>query len=311
MLSRVAERLYWLARYLERTEDTARLILVWHQSALDMPRSAQPGWDRLLESLGAQEAFAQLPGAANEKNIVSFVFSERSNPSSIISSLTAARENMRTTREIMPSETWVQVNSLYLSVARRSNKPLPKGSRHVVLNGVINTCQQIAGNLSGTMNHNAAYQFVRMGRALERADMTTRIIDVASADLTSMSDEGLPYQNMLWISVLRSLSAYQSYRLGVRARVNPPDVVEFLLASNEFPRALAYCLREVEASMKLLPRSGRALKMVRSVLKDLDSTDCSELVGDDLHQFIDDMQLHLQSIGTVISETWLSPDHKH
>ena len=308
MLSRVAERTYWLARYLERSEDMARLILVRHQSSLDMPLKAQPGWDRLLNVLGAEESFAQLPGVANEKNIVSFVFGERAYPSSIISSLTAARENMRTTREILPSETWEQVNSLYLSVARRSNKPLPQGSRHKVLNGVINTCQQIFGNMSGTMNHDAAYQFVRMGRALERADMTTRIIDVASAELMSIGEEGLPYQNMLWISVLRSLSAYQSYRLGVRARVNPPEVVEFLLSSSEFPRALAFSLRRVESSMKRLPGSARALKVVRSVQRELDATDCIQLSGAELHQFIDDMQLHLQSIHAVIYTTWFSPD---
>ena len=117
MLSRTAERVYWLGRFLERAENTARLMLVRHQAILDLPKEVQPGWEILLDVLGAHENFAALPGVANEKNIISYVFGERDNPSSIISSLTSARENMRTTREILPSETWERVNSLYLSVA--------------------------------------------------------------------------------------------------------------------------------------------------------------------------------------------------
>ena len=129
MLSRVAERTYWLARYMERTEDTARLILERHHNILDLPRALQPGWGAVLEVLGAQEGFAQLSKATTEDNVIRYVFGDRNNGSSLISSLTAARENMRTTREVLPSEAWEQINSLYLSVARRSSKGLPRGSR--------------------------------------------------------------------------------------------------------------------------------------------------------------------------------------
>ena len=237
MLSSVAERIYWLARYLERAEDSARLILVRHNSILDLPRAVQPSWGLLLEVLGAKERFDVLPGAATENNIISYVFSERANLTSIISSLTAARENTRTTREVLPSEAWEHVNRLYLRVARRSTKGLPRSSRHSVLNGIINSCQQIAGMLSGTMKLDAAYQFLRMGVILERADMTTRIIDVGSADLMAAGEDSFPYQNVLWISVLQSLSAYQMYRLSVRANVNPADVVNFLFRSDVFPES--------------------------------------------------------------------------
>ena len=315
MLSRVAERTYWLARYMERTEDTARLILVRHHSILDLPRAVQPGWDLLLEVLSAKKGFAALPGAATEENVIRYVFSERANGSSLISSLTAARENMRTTREVLPSEAWEQINSLYLSVARRSSKGLPRGSRHAVLNNIIKACQQNTGMLSGTMSHNAAYQFLRMGRMLERADMTTRIIDVGTADLMAGDEERLPYQNVLWVSVLQSLSAYQMYRLSVRANVNPVDVVDFLLRDKDFPRALVHSLLELEASMLLLPGNGPALEVVRKVLGKLKRPAAKsgknteeELVGEELHEFLDDMQLRLQTIHQVIHETWFSPD---
>jgi uncharacterized alpha-E superfamily protein len=307
MLARTAERVYWLGRFLERTENTARLILVRHHSILDLPKEVQPNWDLLLHVLGADELFAALPGVANEKNIISFVFGERENPSSIISSLSAARENIRTTREILPSEAWERINSLYLSVARRSNKDLPRGVRHSVLNNIVQSCQQITGMLAGTMNQDEAYQFVRLGRNLERADMSTRIIDAASAGLLGKTEDISPYRNVLWISVLQSLSAYQMYRLNVQRNVSPQDVLEFLFQSKVFPRATAHCLAEIENSMKLLPDYKPALAMAEKMRRQLGSTDCSELVDLALHDFIDELQLQLVDVHNAIVNNWFTP----
>ena len=307
MLSRVAERVYWLGRFMERAENTARLILVRHNAVLDLPTEVQPGWDLLLQVLGAEASFAELSGAATEKNIISFVFGERENPSSIISSLTSARENMRTTREILPSETWERVNSLYLSVARRSQKDLPHSVRHVVLNNIVQSCQQVTGMLAGSMNHDAAYQFVRMGRNLERADMSTRIIDAASAGLMGNIHETSPFRNVLWISVLQSLSAYQMYRLNVRRRVNPEDVLAFLFQSTVFPRAVAHSLLEIQHSMQLLPDNKPALAVVVNLQRQLKETDFSLLAGQALHEFIDELQLQLVDVHKVITATWFTP----
>lgn len=306
MLSRTAERVYWLGRFLERAENTARLLLVRHNAVLDLPKEVQPGWDLLLQVLGAEEEFAKLPGATTEKNIISFVFGERENPSSIISSLTSARENMRTTREILPSETWERVNSLYLSVARRSQKDLPRGVRHAVLNNIVQSCQQITGMLAGSMNQDAAYQFVRLGRNLERADMSTRIIDAASAGLMGNVDETSPFRNVLWISVLQSLSAYQMYRLDVRRRVNREDVLAFLFQSTVFPRAVAHTLQQIENSMKLLPDHKGALAVVANLRRQLKDTDCSALAGPALHDFIDVLQMLLVDVHNTIAVTWFA-----
>ncbi len=308
MLSRVAERIYWLARYLERAEDTSRLILVRHNAILDLPRSVQPDWELLLDVLGARESFDARPGAANEKNIMSYVFSERDNASSIISSLANARENMRTSREVLPSETWERVNSLYLSVARRANKGLPRASRHGVLNGIVQSTQQISGMLSGTMNRDETYQFLRMGRNLERADMTTRIIDVASMELGNPEEDASPYQNVMWVSMLQSLSAYQMYRLSMRNNVRPPDVLQFLLRSDQFPRALSRCLLELEAAIRPLPRGKEALKTVQSVHRKVKRTNCAELEGAALEKFLDAVQVRLQGVHEVIEQTWFTPE---
>ncbi len=307
MLARTADRVYWLGRFLERAENTARLMLVRHQAILDLPKAVQPGWDSLLDVLGARETFAELPGATNEKNIISFVFGERENPSSIISSLTSARENMRTTREILPSETWERVNSLYLSVARRSTKDLPRSARHSVLNNIVQSCQQITGMLAGSMNHDAAYQFVRIGRNLERADMSTRIIDAASLGLMEDNEEVMPYRNVLWISVLQSLSAYQMYRLNVQRSVSPGEVLEFLFQSRVFPRSVAHCLSEIEFSMESLPHNAPALKATNGVQKKLKNEKFNNLVGRELHDFIDELQIQLVDVHQAITDNWFHP----
>jgi uncharacterized alpha-E superfamily protein len=291
---------------MERTENTARLLLVRHNAVLDLPKEVQPGWDMLLQVLGAEETFSKVSGAATEKNIISFVFGERDNPSSIISSLAGARENMRTTREILPSETWERVNSLYLSVARRSNKDLPHGVRHSVLNNIVQSCQQVTGLLAGSMNQDAAYQFVRLGRNLERADMSTRIIDAASAGLMGNVDETSPFRNVLWISVLQSLSAYQMYRLNVRRNVNRKDVLAFLFQSTVFPRAVAHSLQQIENSMKLLPDHKSALAVAANLRKQLKETDFNTLEGPALHDYIDALQLQLVDVHNAIGVSWFA-----
>lgn len=308
MLSRVASRLYWFSRYIERTEKTARLLLVRHQLVLDLPMAVQPDWHLLIEALGTRDVFTSTRSRPTENNIVAFVFADRDNPSSIASSLAFARENMRTTREVLPNETWERVNSLYLSVCRRRKKDLPRKARHKVLNDIIHRCQQITGMLMGYMNHDDAYHFARIGRNLERATMTTRIIDVGSAQLMNEEEYMLPYRIALWVSVLRSLGAYQMYRLSMRHNVRPDDVLEFLLHNKVFPRSLAHTLDEIESSIACLPHSNVPARVINKIKRKLKLQDATRLKGPHLHEFIDDMQIELDRIHHIIEATWFSPD---
>jgi len=308
MLSQVAERVYWFSRYLERTENTARLMLVRHQLILDLPTSIQPEWRLLVEMLGLDSQFDHEGIIANEKNIIKFIFSDRNNPSSIISSIANTRENMRTTREVMPSECWERLNSLYLSVAQRSNKYLSRKDRHKVLNGIIQSCQQITGMLMGTMNHDDAYQFILLGRNIECADMSTRIVDAGSASLRGEEDEISPYRNVLWISILRSLSAYQMYRLSVRRNVKPQAVLDFLLKSEIFPRATAFNLDKLELCVKKLANHEKPLKAIRKLSVQLHKVDLGEVQDQKLHSFIDSLQGDIGNIHNRISDTWLHPE---
>jgi len=160
--------------------------------------------------------------------------------------------------------------------------------------------------LAGSMNHDAAYQFVRLGRNLERADMSTRIIDAASAGLMGDIEETSPFRNVLWISVLQSLSAYQMYRLDVRSTVNRQDVLAFLFQSTVFPRAIAHSLLEIENSMKLLPDPKNARDVVATLRRQLKETDCSALAGSELHNFIDVLQMQLVEVHSAIAVRWFT-----
>ncbi|WP_101756805.1 alpha-E domain-containing protein [Oceanicoccus sp. KOV_DT_Chl] len=311
MLSQTAERVYWFARYVERTENIARLMLVRHQLILDLPKNIQPDWSLLVDMLGIHEEFKATQKEATEKNIISFIFSDRSHQGSVISTIASARENMRTTREVLPSETWECVNALYLSVSKRSGMYLSRSSRHKVLNDIIMSCQQITGLLATTMNHGDAYQFIRLGSNLEQADMTTRIVDAGSASLSGAREEIEPYRNVLWISILRSLSAYQMYRLDTSQKVKPEAVLDFLLKSEVFPRSTAFNLAELESCVQRLDHHDKTLGVIKTISKRLRTVDLSALEGIKLHQYIDDLQAELGSIHGVIYSTWLHPETLH
>jgi uncharacterized alpha-E superfamily protein len=160
--------------------------------------------------------------------------------------------------------------------------------------------------LAGSMSHDVAYQFIRLGRNLERADMSSRIIDAASAGLMGNVHETSPFRNVLWISVLQSLSAYQMYRLSVRRSVSPEDVLGFLFQSTVFPRAIAHTLQEIENSMKLLPDHDQPLAVVSKLQHQVKESDCSTLADRALHEFIDELQLQLVDTHNAISARWFA-----
>ena len=201
MLSRVAENVYWMARYVERAENTARLVRVNANLLLDLPRGIAPGWEPLVTITGMDEEFHARYGEANERNVVKFLIGDGANINSILCSLRAARENCRTVREIVPRSGWEQINELYLYAKENMSAGLTKKGRHSYLARVISGSQTINGLLDSIIARDEAYQFLRIGRNLERADMTTRIIDVRSADLLpEETAESKAFDTIQWMS---------------------------------------------------------------------------------------------------------------
>jgi uncharacterized alpha-E superfamily protein len=308
MLSRVAERIYWAARYLERAENTARLTRVYGALLLDLPEAAGVGWPLLIDITGADLREVGLKSARSDRKLLKFLLADGGNAGSVFSSLRAARENFRTSRDLAPTEAWREVNGLYLYGREHLRRAVYERRRHEVLEEVIRRCQQIRGMLADSMTHGDAYQFLRMGRSLERADMTSRIIDVAATSLMSASRDLGPYENALWITVLKSLSAYQMYRQQVRRRVVDRDVIAFLLLDQRFPRALGYCLAEMDHSLRSLPRYETALRGVLRLQRIIGEIDLQIADPVELHGFIDETQLDLAQIHEQIALTWFLPD---
>ena len=308
MLSRVAENIYWLARYVERAENTARLVRVSSHLELDTPRGIAPGWLPLVEIAGLHDEFFSVEREPNERNIVRFLIGDTHNPGSIISSLVMARENCRTVREVVPRSAWERINELYLFARENTQSGLTKSGRDAYLEGIIAGSQGITGLLGSVMYRDAAWHFARLGRNLERADMTTRIIDVRSTDL--FADDGLESRSLdtlQWISVLRSLSGYQAYRRHMAIRVSRRDVLEFLFHDSTFPRSVLHCVNAVDESLGELEDKGSPLRLAHAMQRRLRRTKVEELDQAALHAFIDELQIDTMKVHAAIADTYFPP----
>ncbi|WP_386079366.1 alpha-E domain-containing protein [Vreelandella sp. F11] len=311
MLSRVAENLYWMARYIERAEDTARLLSVNSHLMLDLPGRLPLGWAPLIEMTGSLEAFTERYTDFDERNVVHFLCADTDNDISIISALASARENLRTTRDVVPREIWEEVNQLYLNVADHAENGVSPRRRDSFLKSVIRGCQALTGLIEGTLSHGPARTFIELGRQLERADMTTRIVDVRSASLLPQNpEELLPFENLQWMSVLKSLTAYQMYRQQVRLRVRGPDVLRFLLQDPNLPRSIACSLETLGHELTLLPRQDRPAATVSLVRADVVDADIQALAHSPskLHLFIDELQIGFAAIHDTLSATYFVND---
>jgi uncharacterized alpha-E superfamily protein len=305
MLSRVAENFYWLARYIERAENIARLVSVNGHLQLDLPASARTGWEPLIAITGSKPAFRKIFGSPSEKNVVAFLVHDDRNPGSILSSLKMAREDARTMRDVMPREAWEQISSLHASALQRSRKGQLKPDRDQYLRSIVQGAQGITGLLAGTMSHDVGYDFLRMGRNLERADMTSRIIDVRSSDLLPEQGGGLrPFETIQWMSVLKSLSGYQMYRQHVDQSVRRVPVLNFLLKDKDFPRAIFHTLGEIESCLAHLPRNGEALGVIRRLRKTVSDANLEKLEQRALNRFVDDLQIMMNELHDCLVATY-------
>ena len=308
MLSRVAENIYWLARYVERAENTARLVRVNSHLVLDTPRGIAPGWEPLVYITGLDRHFFAVEREVNERNVVRFLIGDTNNPGSILRSLAAARENCRTVREVLPRSSWEELNELYLFAKEHIQSGLTKGGRDAFLDGIISGSQGITGLLGSVMYRDAAWQFARIGRNIERADMTTRIIDVRSTDL--FPDDLLESRSLdtlQWISVLRSLSGYQAYRRHVAIRVSRADVLGFLFHDSVFPRSVLHCINAVDESLGELENTGAAMRCVHDLQRRLRQTRPGDFDQAALHDFIDELQLAIEKLHANIAEVYFPP----
>lgn len=306
MLSRVAENLYWMARYLERAENTARLINSTTQVLLDLPKGASFGWDVLLSAVGLDDLYNQFYDKANEQDIMHFLIQDERNPSSIAASVRHARENTRTFREVLPMEIWERINGLHLYTRDNAQRATSSRSRrYEVLAGVIERRQSVIGLLVGSMSHDLAYQFIKMGLNLERADMTTRLLDVNYAVKLPKDKAGAETaRERLWMGSLQGLSAYQMYRQHVGMHVQGEDVVRYLLTDPHFPRSVMHCIGEIENCLTSLIDYQPPLNAARVIWQKLHQLELNAPNGQGYRDILDGIQVDIGDLHNAISRQY-------
>ena len=305
MLSRVARRIYWMARYIERAENTARLVNTYYFLLLDLPRGTRVGWELLPVITGGYDLFSDHYQRHDERNTVKFLLADSFNPGSIINSIANARENCRTSREVLPGHAWEQINELRLYATAHVNDALPRRGRYEFLTEIIHRCQQLTGLLAGTMSHDHAYDFVRIGRNLERADMTTRVVDIGAMSMQLPDDAG-NLDVHIWTSMLRALNAYQMYRKDMQLGVHCEDVVSYLLQNDYLPRSVAHCLDQIEECIGNLPLHNDTLKLVREARRHVSRIKPGRLDASTLHAEVDRLQIGISAVHNQIGKTWFA-----
>jgi uncharacterized alpha-E superfamily protein len=301
LLSRAAEALFSMARSIERAENVARFIGVNLHLQLDLSLEPAHQWQPLIDTSGDAVLFRHHHGKASKDNVIKFLMWNTDNLNSIVSCLHAARENARSVREIISSEMWEQIDSMYLNI-----KPL--GGRAEadrlaeILRAIRLACHMFAGIADATMSHNEAWYFLRLGRQLERADKTSRLLDIKYFILLpSANAVGTLYDDIHWAAVLKSVSGFEMYRKR-HGRITPRSIVDFMVLDREFPRAIRHCLCRADESLHAITGtpmgschfpSERSLAPLRA---ELDYTSVEYIIGHGLHEYLDGLQLSMQAI---------------
>ncbi len=311
MLSRVADAIYWLNRYVERAENIARFIDVNLNLSLDSPAGITQQWKPLVLTTGDLDEFTNRYGDATAENVIQFLTFDRKYRNSIISCLQSARENARSIREIISSEMWEQINSFYLMVQDAAQSE-DIGKLSEFLAEVKLSSHLFIGVMNATMSRNEGWQFGKIGRLLERADKTARILDVKYFILLpSVRDVGTTLDELQWIALLKSASAYEMYRK-CQHRINPDSIAKFLILDREFPRSIQFCLLEAEKSLYQIngntvgtwqSPAERAIGKLRS---ELEFTTIEDINDRGLHEFLDRVQHELNQVGDRIFKTFIA-----
>ena len=312
MLSRVADSIYWMNRYIERAENVARFIDVNLNLTLDLPVGMSEQWEPLVHATGDYQAFQERLGQATKQNVVAFLTFDVANSNSIYSCLKAARENARSVREIITSEMWEQVNKFYLMVRAAASDGKALESPHDFFTEIKMASHLYAGITDATMSHGEGWHFANLGHLVERADKTSRILDVLYFSLLpSVEHVETSLDDIRWAAVLNSASAFEMYRKH-SGRILPAKVADFLMLNREFPRSMRSCVIRAEESLHTI--SGAPFGTFRNTAEqrlgrlrsELDYAQIEEIMEEGLHEFLMAFQSNLNHVGDAISETFFA-----
>jgi uncharacterized alpha-E superfamily protein len=315
MLSRVADSLYWMSRYIERAENNARILDVNLQLLLDLGNQSAAEvfehWAPVIASLEETELFDSLYAKPAGKSVTEFVTMQKKNPNSIFSCLSQARENARTTREQISSEMWEQINRLYLFVRSDGAKKLLRTSPHEFCKRIITGSHLFQGITDATMTHGEGWEFIRIGTLLERADCTSRILDVKyHILLPSGENVGGNIDTIQWMAVLKSCSALEAYCKLYVSQVAPWKVAEFLITHRDFPRSIRYCIDSLDIALHRISGApetqfaNEAERLSGRLRSDVDYVTIGEIFAFGLHQYLEAIQQRLVEVSEAMHDTY-------
>ena len=313
MLSRVADSLYWINRYVERAENISRFVEVSEAMALDCPPGSAEPWLPLIDASGDRELFDELYPAGGPEQVVEFLVRAEANPYSVVNCIAIARENARQIREVITTEMWEQINDIYWTLL--DSEGFWKQQPQEQLRDIRRACQLFYGITDATLSRDLSWHFSRLGRLLERADKTTRILDVKYFLLLPSPDEvGGVLDELQWISLLRSAGAYQMFRQSQQQAIEPKAVAAFLLLDPIFPRSVRYCLGRIDETLRIV--RGQAVPGAPDELECLSGltlarwsyTSIDELIAGGLHESIDDLQSDLNRLHDLVEQRYFIAD---
>lgn len=301
MLSRHAEALFWMGRYVERAEETARMLDVTYHNLLESPPEEEAtAWRELLEVLHLDRMFGD--GEAVAAAVSHYLVTDDTNPGSIVSAVGHARENAYGVRDSISTELWEAMNRVYLELRAMDLDADLERRPYEVFRRVKERCQLISGVVTETLPRDDGYRFISLGAMLERAEMTCRLLAVRYARIVST---GRPMGFHVWLAVLKSVSAFEAYLKSNAASFDSTKVLEFLLLSPDFPRSVLFSLRRAERQLNHLLGSGdRAgvLRVIGRVRARTEYCDISEVVDSGLDQFLESLQLDIYEVANTVTD---------
>jgi uncharacterized alpha-E superfamily protein len=316
MLSRVANSLYWMSRYIERAENTARLVETSLQLLLDYrnldEQHIAEQWLPIVQATGEEEAFFKLHPKATGPAVTEFLVFQAENPNSIVQCICQARENARMVRDQITVELWEELNRLYLFVRSREARMVWKQSPSEFFSEIKSSSLQLTGIAYATLIHNEGWLFLQAGRFLERADKTSRILDVRHRSLPEKGPPGPvgPTEALEWAAILRSCSAWDGYKSLYGADVHPRGVTEFLVLCEDFPRSILFCASQLNIALRKISGvpEGRfvndAERHAGRLLAELQFSTVEDVFKRGLHGYLDDVQVKLNSVGDALFEAY-------
>jgi len=316
MLSRVANSIYWMCRYIERAENVARFISVNLNLLLDMPSEMGRQWEPLVMITGDQEFFEDKYKEYTKEAVLNFLTFDRLYLNSIASCLALARENARSIREIISSETWEHINTFYLELKDPQSPIMALQEPHKFYKNIQMHAHLFTGLLDSTMSHGEAWNFARMGMMLERADKTSRILDVKYFMLLPQVElVNTPVDNIQWTAVLKSASAFEMFRKEHHL-ITPKQVASFLIFDKNFPRSIRHCVNKAQVSLQRIMNGSAgdnggnsAEKLLGRLAADLEYTDIEDVVNVGMHEYLDRLQTRINQIDEAVGTTFFNIKH--